>query len=90
MPNPIQTTGLTKNVTTYARPGETIPAWTGRHTTAVQASTPNANALTTSWTATSGVQAVTTAREPGESDEAFLTRHALDYTMMMIGAPPLP
>lgn len=90
MANCIKTTGTTPEVATTHENGESVRDWVARHTAAVSAATPNNHKLSTNWPASAGPQTVVTERAPGESNEAFLTRHIDAYLSEMVTNPPIP
>lgn len=91
MANPISTTGTTADPISTTRIGtEPISSWVSRHSAAVEAATPSANKLTTTWKSAHGNQQKDTTRAPGESDADFLARHVSAYQLAMIDEPPVP
>lgn len=91
MANPISTTGTTTDpVVTNYDPPELPRTWAMRHADKLKTMTPSGNTLTTTWTSSNGPQQCVTVRKAGESDAAFMNRHAGDLPFAMIGEEPVP
>ena len=90
MANDISTSGVKNGPkSTSHDSGETTETWVSRHTIKVQASQPNGQRLTTTWTSANGAQSRATERFPNETDESFLLRHIFDYMDLMAVEPPI-
>lgn len=83
------TTGTNGGPTeTEYQSGDSPQSWATRHMNAVTDVSSSEATLETDWEATEGKVGVTTDREPGETDAAFVARHEIAVLEAMLTSPP--
>ena len=91
MANSITTTGTDPGpVETEHQPGQSVRAWVGAHSEALNEVVPNGDTLVTTWVCSQGTRSTTTTRQDDESDAQFMSRHQLEFVLDMLDCEPIP